>query len=199
MSEINEGASDNIRSFLTAERLLLDLSRKEWGNHYEGLRDYVRWLLKKREMDKMLKQLEEHWKAFDDSLERKTQIGELSKAQATLQKGDAIWWRAMEEIRGASLYIALSRVIERNLLAALKNQPAKTNETLNELQREIESELVAKLRECLSDIPPKEQIENEHDDWLLLSQTGLANAYGADEPEYSLNLLKEPNPEYEGR
>jgi hypothetical protein len=33
--------------------------------------------------------------------------------------------------------------------------------------------------------------------WVSLSARGLAAAYGADEPEYSLTLLKESNPEYE--
>lgn len=34
-------------------------------------------------------------------------------------------------------------------------------------------------------------------DWLSLSTQGLSNAYGEDEPNYSLNMIKEPNPEYE--
>jgi hypothetical protein len=32
-----------------------------------------------------------------------------------------------------------------------------------------------------------------------LSIKGLEYAYGADEETYSLELIKEPNPEYEGR
>jgi antitoxin component of MazEF toxin-antitoxin module len=39
----------------------------------------------------------------------------------------------------------------------------------------------------------------ESRDFYVLSQRGLANAYGDDEPEYSLDLIKEPNPDYEGR
>ncbi len=35
--------------------------------------------------------------------------------------------------------------------------------------------------------------------WVNLSAQGLAAAYGDDEPEYSLTLLKESNPEYERR
>ncbi|HEX3131654.1 MAG TPA: hypothetical protein VH394_30235 [Thermoanaerobaculia bacterium] len=38
----------------------------------------------------------------------------------------------------------------------------------------------------------------ERADWLRLSQQGLAEAYGDDEPEYPLSLVKEPNPDYEG-
>ena len=41
--------------------------------------------------------------------------------------------------------------------------------------------------------------ESEHADWLRLSQQTLANADGAEEPEYSLDAIKEPNPEYARR
>jgi len=40
----------------------------------------------------------------------------------------------------------------------------------------------------------------EHELWLRLSNQGLENAYGTDEDEYSLDLIREVNPEYdEGR
>lgn len=39
----------------------------------------------------------------------------------------------------------------------------------------------------------------DREDWLRLSALGLEGAYGEDEPEYSLDLIKKPNPEYEGR
>ncbi len=39
----------------------------------------------------------------------------------------------------------------------------------------------------------------EREDWLRLSQQRLADAYGDDEPDYPLSLIKEPNPDYEGR
>ena len=35
--------------------------------------------------------------------------------------------------------------------------------------------------------------------WHQFSVQGLAPAYGDDEPEYALNLIKEQNPTYEGR
>lgn len=40
---------------------------------------------------------------------------------------------------------------------------------------------------------------SENDDAYVLAERSLANAYGEDEPEYSLRLIKELNPEYEGR
>jgi hypothetical protein len=36
-------------------------------------------------------------------------------------------------------------------------------------------------------------------DSAFLTEQGLGEAYGADEPEYSLDLIKESNPEYERR
>jgi hypothetical protein len=41
--------------------------------------------------------------------------------------------------------------------------------------------------------------ESEQAEWYRLSQQTLANAYGAEEPEYALDAIKEPNPEYARR
>jgi hypothetical protein len=38
----------------------------------------------------------------------------------------------------------------------------------------------------------------EDAEWNLLSAKGLAGAYGDSEPEYPLNLIRDPNPDYEG-
>ncbi len=48
-------------------------------------------------------------------------------------------------------------------------------------------------------ILPKQEPDNEHESWLLLSGQRLENAYGENEPEYSSDLLKEINPNYEAR
>ena len=37
----------------------------------------------------------------------------------------------------------------------------------------------------------------ERDAWLQLAVTGLERAYGDDEPEYMLTMLKQTNPDYE--
>jgi len=42
-------------------------------------------------------------------------------------------------------------------------------------------------------------VNDEREDWLQTSLKGLENAYDEDEIEYSLDLIKEPNPDYEGR
>lgn len=39
--------------------------------------------------------------------------------------------------------------------------------------------------------------DEDREDWLRLSALGLEAAYGEDEPEYSLDLIKEPNPEFD--
>lgn len=39
----------------------------------------------------------------------------------------------------------------------------------------------------------------DRDDWLRLSAERLKDAYGDDEPEYSLNSIKKPNPDYDRR
>ncbi len=46
---------------------------------------------------------------------------------------------------------------------------------------------------------PKQLATDDHADWIRLSRQAFANAYGADEPEYSLNAITEPNPDYARR
>lgn len=41
------------------------------------------------------------------------------------------------------------------------------------------------------------QPSEEQTEWLTLSAQGLNAAYGADEPDYPVTLIKEPNPTYE--
>ncbi len=48
-------------------------------------------------------------------------------------------------------------------------------------------------------ILPKQEPDNEYKNWLLLSSQRLEDAYGENEPEYSSDLLKEVNPNYETR
>ncbi|MEW6609033.1 MAG: hypothetical protein AB1414_16570 [bacterium] len=46
---------------------------------------------------------------------------------------------------------------------------------------------------------PTRKTNNEHEGWLSLSCQRLEGAYGGNEPEYSSDLLKEVNPNYEAR
>jgi len=41
--------------------------------------------------------------------------------------------------------------------------------------------------------------DEEREDWTRFSLTNLERAFGDDEPEYSLDSIKEANPNYEGR
>lgn len=45
-------------------------------------------------------------------------------------------------------------------------------------------------------MPPK-PLDEEREDWTRLAMECLERAYGDDEPEYSSDLIKEKNPEYE--
>ena len=41
--------------------------------------------------------------------------------------------------------------------------------------------------------------DSERESWLRLSADGLRQAYGDNEEDYSIDLIKDPNPDYEGR
>ena len=48
-------------------------------------------------------------------------------------------------------------------------------------------------------VPINDETDEERNQWLVLSQSNLANAYSEIEADYSLSSVKRPNPEYEGR
>jgi hypothetical protein len=62
------------------------------------------------------------------------------------------------------------------------------------LDRELKLEPNTKL---IVTVLPKHDVERE--EWIHLSSKRLEDAYNPDEIEYSLDLIKEANPEYEGR
>jgi len=47
-------------------------------------------------------------------------------------------------------------------------------------------------------VVPREQADEERQDWMNMALSRLAEAYGDDEPEYPLEAIKEFNPDYEG-
>jgi hypothetical protein len=53
--------------------------------------------------------------------------------------------------------------------------------------------------ELIVTVLPKQEMDDEREAWLLLSRKGLENAYGEDEVEYTLDMIKRPNPDYERR
>jgi hypothetical protein len=55
----------------------------------------------------------------------------------------------------------------------------------DEMGQDIESQVTA-----------PDALADEREFWYRLAAQGLALAYGDDEPDYSLAMIKEPNPEY---
>jgi len=45
----------------------------------------------------------------------------------------------------------------------------------------------------------RKNMDDDHDAWLLLSRKGLENAYSEDEVDYTLDMIKRPNPDYDKR
>lgn len=45
----------------------------------------------------------------------------------------------------------------------------------------------------------RKRTDDEHESWLRLSQQGLQSAYSENEIEYTLDMIKRPNPEYDKR
>lgn len=58
-------------------------------------------------------------------------------------------------------------------------------------------ELVPNSR-LLVTVLPNQLVDEVYQQWLTLSQAGLAAAYDDNEDGYSLTLIKEVNPDYEG-
>ena len=48
-------------------------------------------------------------------------------------------------------------------------------------------------------LPDQTTSDEEHRDWTALALQSLSRAYGPAEPEYTPDMLKEQNPNYEGR
>jgi hypothetical protein len=46
---------------------------------------------------------------------------------------------------------------------------------------------------------PENNVSDEREAWLHFSRKGLENAYDEDEPEYTLDMIRRPNPDYERR
>lgn len=53
--------------------------------------------------------------------------------------------------------------------------------------------------ELIVTVLPNRKHDNEHENWLNLSAQKLEHAYGDNEPEYALTLLKEENNDYDRR
>lgn len=47
-------------------------------------------------------------------------------------------------------------------------------------------------------LPAPQEDDDDREGWVRLAMIGLERAYGEDEPEYTLDMIKEPNPDYAG-
>jgi|SRR5579859_2174099 len=63
------------------------------------------------------------------------------------------------------------------------------NQTVEDIEKELKNDYNIELV-----IDSKE--DNERRQWQQFSQSGLVKAYSDEEPEYSENMVKEPNPDY---
>ena len=90
---------------LAAELILLGLTREQHAEQRDGLREYVEWLLAKKERPDELAEFQERLQKSDASLDAQVAAGEITEAKAIQTKGDRIWWRAFEETRNGALYI----------------------------------------------------------------------------------------------
>ena len=48
-------------------------------------------------------------------------------------------------------------------------------------------------------VPITDGGDEERNEWSMLSQSNLANAYSEKDADYPLSSVKRPNPEYDGR
>lgn len=79
----------------------------------------------------------------------------------------------------------IETVVEANGTLVLKELPFQEGKAVEVivLERQIHS---------------TDSLQEEREDWTQLAMESLERGYGDYEPEYSLDLIKEVNPEYEG-
>ncbi len=107
-----------------------------------------------------------------------------------LQSGDILSVRSFlnEEMVLLIVLAALAFLNQRKMDHA--------NELLKDIfddkdSREIQKEITEKYG-----IAVEVETAKEDEGWRQFSKEKLAEAYGADEPEYDVNMIKEPNPDY---
>lgn len=133
----------------TPGRVLMELRKDERSSLLKPLTEYVEWLLNERGNSEALRQFNADLANAEKTISQKIQSREMSTEEGEEKKADLIWWTAIDESSNAGLFIALKMVLERDLLAALEKQlPADTRQ-LDEIAREVEQRLVAKLEEFL--------------------------------------------------
>ena len=74
-----------------------------------------------------------------------------------------------------------------------------TWEIIAEKAKELPPEKQLEVLDFLESLRTHHEESAERRDWILLSGRGLEAAFGKNEPDYSLDLIEEANPDYEGR
>ena len=74
-----------------------------------------------------------------------------------------------------------------------------TWEIIAEKAKELPPEKQLEVLDFLEFLRMRSEESAERRDWILLSGRGLEAAFGKNEPDYSLDLIEEANPDYEGR
>lgn len=117
--------------------------------------------------------------------------------QRKLQKGDALYLfssvkednylllQALYVLAAMAIIIFLNKQKNLQIEALLQNV---FKDSVKEIQEGIKKEYDIEITLHTKD--------EEHLSWQKFSKEQLSKAYGTDEPEYDLNMIKEPNPRY---
>jgi hypothetical protein len=130
---------------------------------------------------------------IDNSASLKELEDEFSRVN--LQRGDSlhvVFGKPVEsEIVVLSVLVAILYIIQKQFEDYSNDLLEKIfkGKTVEDIERELRDEYDIELV-----IDSKE--DQERRQWQQFSQSALVKAYGDEEPEYTENMVKEPNPEY---
>ena len=114
------------------------------------------------------------------------------------QTRQADYRNEVQRIHGDSPTLqGLLRVARAEDVEIRKQFLVKLKAHMNRPVSEEERELWRKFDEDLERGGPSGETSSEREDWYHLSAAGLERAYGEDEPEYTADMVKEPNPDHE--
>ena len=109
-----------------------------------------------------------------------------------LQQGDKLTITTLLDEEMALLIVLIAFFVLHHLKIDYANKMLKdifASKGSKEIQDEIAREYGIEVR-----VEAKET--REEDSWHQFSKEKLSKAYGEDEPEYDLSMVKEPNPDY---
>jgi hypothetical protein len=110
--------------------------------------------------------------------------------QQSLQRGDSLTIHSLLDEEMSLLIVLVA------LAVYYKNNSGYADKLLNEIFGSMSSMQIQKEIEKKYGIDVHLQAINEKDNWQQFSKQQLAKAYDVNEDEYSLSMIKEPNPDY---